>query len=167
MKAKDVTGEAFHHTIGDVDTLHTLAGMLPPQPVIINIGACFGTSTLAMLEARSDAYIFSIDINVCPKEAEHIEKSECGANRVVRILGPSQDIDWPYLVDMVFVDGAHGYPEVRRDIQAWRGKIRTGGVLAFHDYGNETLPHVKRAVDREMQHVGPFLQAGFIRAYII
>jgi len=72
MKAKDITGEAFHHTVGDVDTLQELVRMLPPNPVIVNIGACFGTSTLAMLEARPDAFIFSIDINICPKEPEHI-----------------------------------------------------------------------------------------------
>jgi predicted O-methyltransferase YrrM len=167
MKAKDITGEAFHHTVGDVDTLQELARMLPPNPVIVNIGACFGTSTLAMLEARPDAFIFSIDINICPKEPEHITMAGLDAGRVIRVLGPSQNagVYWPHPVDMVFVDGAHGYPEVVRDSRAWRDKIKAGGILAFHDYDKDILPHVKRAVDDEMGDTPILLQAESIRAY--
>lgn len=167
MRAKDITGEAFHHTAVDVDTLYTLAEMLPPNPVIVNIGACFGTSTLAMLEARPDAFIFSIDINVCPKEPEHIARAGADVGSVIRVLGPSQSAGthWPGQVDMVFVDGAHGYPEVVRDIRAWGDKIRPNGILAFHDYDKEILPHVKRAVDDEMVGLEPFLQVESIRAY--
>lgn len=167
MKAKDITGEAFHHTIGDVDTLQELVRMLPPNPVIVNIGACFGTSTLAMLEARPDAFIFSIDINICPKEPEHIQMAGLDLSSVVRVLGPSQNagVYWPYPVDMVFVDGAHGYPEVIRDSRAWRDKVKAGGILAFHDYGKPICPDVKPAVDAEMGDYKPFLQRESIIAF--
>lgn len=167
MNSYDITGEAFHHTVGDVDTLHKLAEMLPDNPVIINIGACFGTSTLAMLEARPDAFIFSIDINVCPKEREHIQQAGCDLDSVVRVLGSSQDagIHWPYKADMVFVDGAHGYPEVVRDIMAWRGRVKVGGILAFHDYGKPICPAVKPAVDAGMQGHEPFLRVESIIAF--
>lgn len=167
ISAKDITGELFHHTIGDVDTLHTLVEMLPENPVIVNIGACFGTSALAMLEARPDAFIFSIDINICSKEREHIDESQCDVGQVVRVLGPSQDISWPWLVDMVFVDGAHGYPEVRRDIQAWRDRVKPGGILAFHDYGKDICPDVQPAVDDEMEGYEPLMQVESIRAYVM
>jgi len=167
MKAKDITGKAFHHTVKDVDTLQALARMLPENPVIVNIGACFGTSTLAMLEARPDAFIFSIDINICPKEPKHIKMAGADRASVIRVLGPSQDagVYWPQQVDMVFVDGAHGYPEVVRDIRAWSGKIKQGGILAFHDYDKDILPHVKRAIDDEMKGLEPLLQIESIRAY--
>jgi len=167
MRAKDITGEAFHHTTEDVDTLHRLVGMLPENPTIVNIGACFGTSALAMLEARPDAFVFSVDINVCPKEPEHISKSGLEVGHIVRVLGPSQDagVYWPHKVDMVFVDGAHGYPEVVRDIRAWRDKVRPGGILAFHDYGKPICPDVKPAVDAEMNGHVPFLHVESIVAF--
>jgi len=167
MKAIDITGEAFHHTVGDVDTLYTLVEMLPENPIIVNIGACFGTSALAMLEARPDAFIFSIDIGICPKEPEHIGKAGCDVGSVVRVLGPSQDagIYWPFPVDMVFVDGAHGYPEVVRDIRAWRDKVKSNGILAFHDYGKAICPDVKPAVDAEMAGHTAFLQVESIIAF--
>ena len=65
-------------------------------------------------------------------------------------------------LDLVYIDAWHHYDDVIRDIQAWRSKIRAGGVLAGHDYGlgagpesvpdHEVEPHrcwpdVVRAVD--------------------
>jgi len=168
MKAIELTGEAYHHTEGDVDTLHRLAAMLPPNPVIVNIGACFGTSTLAMLEARPDAFIFSIDINVCPKEPEHLGLAGVEARRVVRCLGKSQEIGryWPERsADLVFVDGGHAYQGVLADIFAWTKTVKPGGLIAFHDYGQESLPGVRQAVDEVFGDVEPLLFVERIKAY--
>jgi len=47
--------------------------------------------------------------------------------------------------DFVFIDGAHDYENVRADITAWLPKVRYGGVLAGHDYG-DGWPDVRSAV---------------------
>lgn len=168
FNAYSITGELYHHTIVDVDTLHRLAEMLPPNPVIVNIGACFGTSALAMLEARPDAFIFSIDVQVCPLESEHIRRAGEDVRRVVRVLGPSQEAGefWPAAsVDMVFVDGGHADVEVMGDIHAWLKTIKPGGIVAFHDYGTPSLPDVKRVVDEVFGDREPLLFVERIRAY--
>jgi len=168
MRAKDITGEDYHHTPGDVDTLHRLAHMLPDNPVIVNIGACFGTSALAMLEARPDAFIFSIDVNVCHKEPEHIKQAGHDTARVVRCQGRSQEIGlyWPVSsVDMVFVDGAHGRQAVVDDLNAWIKTLKPGGILACHDYDKPICPHVKPAVDSVLGGIEPLLRVESIIAY--
>ena len=48
-------------------------------------------------------------------------------------------------VDFVFIDASHTYEHVKADIEAWRSKIRRGGMLAGHDYGEPC--GVKQAVD--------------------
>jgi len=53
-------------------------------------------------------------------------------------------------IAFLFIDADHSEAAVRADVQGWRGHIGPGGVLAFHDYGNDHLPWcvgVKRAVD--------------------
>jgi len=168
LRAIDITGEAYHHTPADVETLRRLAKMLPPNPVIVNIGACFGTSTLALLEARPDAFIFSIDIAICPKEPEHLELAGVEARRVVRCLGKSQQIGrhWPERsADLVFVDGGHAYWGVLADIFAWTKTVKPGGLIAFHDYGQASLPGVRQAVDEVFSDREPLLFVERIKAY--
>ena len=50
-------------------------------------------------------------------------------------------------LDFVFIDGDHSYEGVRRDIRAWMPKVKPGGWLMGHDYGNKPDGGVKRAVD--------------------
>ncbi|MRS02168.1 class I SAM-dependent methyltransferase, partial [bacterium] len=49
-------------------------------------------------------------------------------------------------LDMVFIDAAHDYDNVRADIAAWYPKVRLGGMLAGHDY-EENWPGVIQAVN--------------------
>lgn len=160
MNSYNLTGIEYHQTISDVNVLKHCASLLPPNPVIVNIGACFGTSAMALLEARPDAFIFSVDISPSPYEIENLKKAGLySLNRVIRVLGASQDIGqhWPYPVDMCYVDGDHSYDGVVQDIRVWRPLVKVGGILLFHDYGKDFLPHVKAAVDAEMIGYAPFL----------
>lgn len=48
-------------------------------------------------------------------------------------------------VDFAFIDANHTYEHVKADIQAWLPKIKVGGMLSGHDYGEPC--GVKQAVD--------------------
>lgn len=37
-------------------------------------------------------------------------------------------------LDMIYVDGAHDYANVSRDLKQWIPKVKKGGVIAGHDY---------------------------------
>jgi predicted O-methyltransferase YrrM len=39
----------------------------------------------------------------------------------------------PRPCDLVFVDGDHSYEGVRADVERWRGAVRPGGHMLFHD----------------------------------
>ena len=164
----DITGEAFWFQRYDVDTLRQLVLTLPPSPVVVNIGAGFGTSALTIVEARADAFVFSIDICERPDEELHLRMAGLWEqHRVVRILGRSQDIGvrWPLAVAMVFVDGEHSQDGVMADARAWLPAIQPGGIIAFHDYGRESLPGVKAGVDIVMVGYEVILHAMTLKAY--
>ena len=119
MKALKFTGpNPAPMTDSEAIALADCVNTLPDNPVIIQIGAYIGVSTMAMLEARPDAYIFSIDVK--PSLQEKVNASEAGldVNRVIRVLGDAAQIDWPFKVDMLFVDGNHFYEAVKADCEA-------------------------------------------------
>lgn len=47
-------------------------------------------------------------------------------------------------LDFVFVDAAHDYESVKRDVAAWLPKVKPGGCIAGHDY---SAPGVSAAVN--------------------
>lgn len=123
-------------TVKEVEALKGLARRLPSNPVIVNIGAGDrAISTLAFLEERPDAFIFSIDIHVKDNEKHHLRKTTLAWRRVVRLLGRSQDIGmfFPHEADMVYVDGDHRYVAVIEDIEVWWDRVKRRGIVAFHD----------------------------------
>ena len=51
-------------------------------------------------------------------------------------------------LDFVFIDAAHDYDSVRKDINAWFPKVKKQGVIAGHDYGRH---EVRKAVTEFFQ----------------
>ncbi len=149
--AHDLCGSDYFIQHHDVDLLQRLAMMLLPSPVVVNIGAAFGTSAIAFLAARSDLTVVSIDVQPCPEEFENIVRAGYSTSgRYIRVLGRSQDVAraWRFgYVDLVFVDGGHSYADCYGDMMLWYPHIRPGGILAIHDYEADMLPAIKPAVD--------------------
>jgi hypothetical protein len=54
---------------------------------------------------------------------------------------------YPDMFDFVFIDASHLYLDVKLDINLWLPKVKKGGYICGHDYGNEAWPGVKQAVD--------------------
>lgn len=51
-------------------------------------------------------------------------------------------------LDFVFIDASHDYHNVINDIYAWYPKVKSGAVLAGHDYA---FPGVEKAVNEFLQ----------------
>ena len=49
-------------------------------------------------------------------------------------------------LDLVYIDGSHNYDDVITDIRTWLPRIKNGGAISGHDYGNG-WPEVVKAVD--------------------
>ena len=68
---------------------------------------------------------------------------ETSESAACRLAGDGGDAQHP--VDLVFIDALHDYEHVMQDISLWYPLVRTGGVLAGHDF-NHKWPGVERAV---------------------
>lgn len=153
--AKEVAAWIGYLSVAELETLQNLAAEIPPDGVVVQIGAGAGTGSLGILEVTNDCVIFSIDI-ACGENpidtSEHLRLIEAGyadTGHVIRVWGDSKIVGkrWPFLVDFLIVDGDHTAPGVRGDIEAWCHHVRPGGIMVFHDYGKNVWPDVKPAVD--------------------
>lgn len=138
----------------EVLALRVLSYALPDAPVIVNIGAGTGTSSLAFAESRTDAKIYTVDISEggpfggMQNEVNAFEG--LGLQLPSQVLGDSIAVgtDWGReQADMVFIDGDHSYEGCLGDIEAWLPHLKKGGFLALHDYGRDVWPAVEQAVE--------------------
>jgi predicted O-methyltransferase YrrM len=151
---------AFHfETPQELFALRVLAWSLPPNPVIVNIGAGAGTSSLAFAESRRDAKIYTVDISEggpyggMQNEVNAFAGKD-GLTLPVQILGDSKEIGGKWKgkkyhgpdIDLCFVDGDHSYEGCFGDIIAWRDHVKPGGLMVFHDYDRDVWADVAKAV---------------------
>ena len=117
-----------------------------------------------MLESRHDiAVIYSVDFGECKTELENVQRASLDVTKVIRVLGRTQEVgvNFPYWADFLFVDAGHDYQSCYDDICVWRGKVKYGGIMAFHDYieppppannPSEVFGAVNDAVEKGLLH---------------
>ena len=90
--------------------------------------------------------------------------TRCGLHDVVTLVvaesGRASELFADGSCAMVFLDAAHDYASVHRDIGLWLPKVRPGGELAGDDYGTDldpqpVWPGVRRAVNELLPHREP------------
>ncbi len=126
-------------TLPERELLVKLAGDVG-RGVIVNIGIGPGASMRCLRAGAPDADLVGIDIDPLwqlpgPWGLIQADSKTTGFDRVV---------------DLLFIDGDHTAEGVRGDVANWASRMRIGGIMAFHDYGNSHLPWcagVKEAVD--------------------
>lgn len=118
---------------------------------VLEVGSAYGYSTVALaLVAKS---VVAIDPHVTHDSHQTLlaNLAANGLDNVTVRVGRSQD-HLPALLgctfDLIWVDGDHSAQVVEHDV-AWAQRLlRPGGVLACHDYNEDTCPGVKIALDK-------------------
>lgn len=159
-----------------INGLKELARSLGPDPFVVNLGAGFGTSALALLESRDDLRLVTVDCQEEPTEIgslmdERNSMREAGLfedSRYEQIQGYSAEIgkSWDRgLLDMVFVDASHSYEACKEDALAWLPCIKENGIVAFHDYWARWNYGVIEAVDEVMEGYERIMLASCLIAF--
>lgn len=138
--------------------LYSLASSCPPKCTIVEIGSFKGKSTICLGKAlvqKKQCKIYAID--------PHDSNSHCSTfadfqtniknNRLEKVVIPlvktSQEAAHEFndqSLDMIFIDGDHSYEAVKQDIELWLPKLKTGGIIAFHDSFGFGFPGTRKAV---------------------
>jgi predicted O-methyltransferase YrrM len=135
---------------------------------IVEIGSCFGRSTIYLAEAARRSgrgQVWAIDPhtgdiawhlgNVSTYEVFLRNIRKFGVEKFVRPLKmTSKDAAQTWNgapIRLLFIDGWHSYEAVTEDIQMWFPFVAKGGLIVFDDYPNPEFPGVRQAVDEQMQ----------------
>lgn len=139
--------------------------LFPQDGKIVETGRYHGVSGEVMALLCPQAEIMSVDN--FPHEAglkrlagyPHVRLVEADAVAFAEAQPPGT-------VAAVYLDNDHGYEHVRRELRAWRPKMRPGGVLAGHDYCPQESG-VMRAVNEVFRGPPHYVFADSSWAYVL
>lgn len=153
--------------------IQLLAASLPEDAKIVNFGAGTGTSALAMVSGNPTAKVWTVDISPgSPIGGLENERNAFAATPLKlpeQILGCSWEVGKAWKngkLDMVFIDGDHSAPAVRKDIEAWLPNVKPGGLVLFHDYERDVWPDVKMVVDELMKDHQEIMYVETLKVFI-
>ena len=131
-----------------------------PFHTYVELGVCTGASICflakRLLERGHPFKLYGVDLwEIRPNDyqlfLERMRRLDIDFINILR-EDSGQAASWfeDKTVDFVFIDANHDYEHVCGDIRSWLPKIRPGGILAGHDYGEPC--GVKQAVDELIEN---------------
>jgi predicted O-methyltransferase YrrM len=180
--------EHYFHTLGEnwftySPLYHKIVNHFPNKSHFVEVGVWKGMSAAFMaVEIINSEKDIKFD---CIDTWEIVEESKTGIpddwyenlyetflkniTPVKHIINPIKKISWEAAedykdksLDFVFIDAAHDYDSVKKDINAWFPKIKDGGIIAGHDYELG----VKTAVDEYFIPLNCSIQSGY-RCWVV
>jgi predicted O-methyltransferase YrrM len=146
--------------------LEWLAQQASQNRRIVEVGSWMGRSTTSMADNMEGGVIFAVDTWRGSEEHESYLKDKpvdfvyetfranlkrhIDSGRVCPVRLPSLEAARVFRAlgcpgfDMVFIDAAHDYENVKADIQAWKPLVRPGGLLCGHDWGHPPIVQAVR-----------------------
>lgn len=136
---------------------------------IAEIGSWMGVTTAALADA-TQGKVFAVDTwegseehkaFLADKPADYLYSrflETVGERRIVPLrmtsLEAAEQLNRDGVqLDMIFIDAAHDYENVKADILAWRPLLRAGGLFSGHDFDSGRVG-VVRAVRELVKVIG-------------
>lgn len=139
------------------------------KPIVgVEIGVLGASGTVAMLNRMPNLKLYAIDpwehIEGKPFEAERDQEyhdfnyqesvkrtAEFGDRAILIKMTSDAAFEWlPGMFDFVWIDGDHSEDQVRRDVQKWKTRVKSGGIIGGHDY---QISYIAQIVKEELGEV--------------
>ena len=140
-----------------IDGLYHLSALVPDASTMIELGSAWGESTFFFWKTGKFKKIYAVDPFMGRDvdnfdEPQHLLENVVipSAGLVEHVRQKSADAATLFpdkTFDLVYVDAAHDYENVKRDIIAYINKVKPGGIIAGHDYSPPDFPGCVAAVN--------------------
>ncbi len=114
-----------------------IINLVPTDGSMVEVGTLDGDFALDITGMRLDIDLTCVDswegrfsknkegaINRIGTKAEILEMRSVAGSKVFKDNS----------IDLVYIDAAHDFKSVTEDIEAWYPKVKSGGILAGHDF---------------------------------
>lgn len=120
---------------------------------VLEVGSAYGYSTIVM--ALTGATVTAVDPHAWLNSHDQMQANlgAYGVMEAVTVLREGAETALPRLAaaghryGLIWIDGDHSPEAVARDVRLSLPLLAAGGVLACHDYGEDTCPGVAQALD--------------------
>lgn len=117
--------------------IHNVASRLPEGFSALEVGAAWGFSTLAILEAGASSLV-SVDPNILIEAGKEVEAN--GYKDKWTWDCTRSENHWnenSQTYDLIYIDGSHLYKDVKNDLyEAWP-RVNAGGLLLADDWDHK------------------------------
>lgn len=136
-----------HLTPPEREWLKTIAGEIaerfpktPLAPLFVHIGVMHGGSLHCSRAGAPNALILGVDLDTSTLR---------GDPQALLLQGNSVLLGWHFKspIHFLFMDGAHDWPSILLDIEAWARLVVPNGIMAFHD---TDYHHITTAIEKWM-----------------
>lgn len=136
VKTDHMRRESQHEpSMSYAQDIHSVASQMPAGFSALEIGAAWGFSTLAILEAGAGS-LMSVDSNSrikAPAEVEangYTDKYAWSCSRSDKFWDENPDVRY----DLIYIDGSHRYEDVKNDLEQALIRLKLGGMLLVDDW---------------------------------
>jgi predicted O-methyltransferase YrrM len=133
------------HDLREMEAFVRFAEKLPPNPVILETGTCFGKSAASWVLATG-GQVFSMENSPMRVSVARNNINTLGLQDNIVILNcDSEKHLWNKMVDVVYLDSAHDYDHLMIELKKYSPFAKH--LICGHDYGHKEFPGVQMAVD--------------------
>ncbi len=138
----------------EAESLFNALMTLPENSLAVELGSLYGRSSLIFGEvSQSNNFnVICVD-NFCGESDSRnyfFNNILAKYPRVKLIEKTTDDAVYDFTansIDLLFIDANHQDEGIYNDCKNYLPKVKNGGIVAFHDYNNDSFPSVKKWVD--------------------
>ena len=149
MTAQEIQDTLHHfggitHILQDTECFIRFAQRLPPNPVILETGTCFGKSACSWVLATG-GFVYTMENTKRTNIAQNNINSVGLQDSVKVIQCNSEFYPWDKMVDVVYLDSDHTPDHLIQEIRKYTPFAKH--LICGHDYGHPEFPGVQMMVD--------------------
>ena len=104
----------------------------------VEIGVGKGKHAERMLKKLPIKKLYLVDVDECIEAQGRVYRFNDKIKWIIKKSAYATK-DIPNNLDFVYIDGSHSYKDVKKDLERYYPKLKEGGILCGHDFGQQPV----------------------------